>query len=219
MTTLRVLVIGQSPRPDVEAEITAAAPGVPIALQGGLDGWTREQIAAIPPEYDADALFSILPSGEKVVISKKAVTTRFVELLRDARGPTLIACTGAFHGLPERPDIVFPSAVLNGLADSLLRRGRLGIFIPLAEQAETLAKERARPGVEVVSFVLQPGSDDAARRDAAARMAALKPDLVILDCFSYTRADKRAADAALSCPVLLSVAVGARAAASLLPEA
>jgi protein AroM len=219
MTTLRVLVIGQSPRPDLEAEIAAAAPGVPIALQGGLDGWTREQIAAIPPECDADSLFSILPSGEKVVISKRAVTKRFAELLRDARGPTLIACTGAFHGLPERADLVFPSAVLNGVADSLLRRGRLGIFIPLAEQAETLAKERARPGVEVVSAVLQPGSDDAARRDAAARMAALQPDLAILDCFSYTRADKRAADAALSCPVLLSVAVGARVAASLLPAA
>lgn len=219
MTPLRVLVIGQSPRPDVEAEITAAVPGLPIALQGGLDGWTREQIATIPPGYDADALFSILPSGEKVVISKKAVTKRFADLLRDARGPTLIACTGAFDGLPERADLVFPSAVLNGLAESLLRRGRLGIFIPLAEQAETLAKERARPGVEVVSVVLQPGSGDAARRDAAARMATLRPDLVILDCFSYTRADKRAADAALSCPVLLSAAVAARAAASLLPEA
>lgn len=219
MTPLRVLVIGQSPRPDVEAEITAAVPGLPIALQGGLDGWTREQIATIPPEYDADALFSILPSGEKVVISKKAVTKRFGELLRDARGPTLIACTGAFEGLPERADLVFPSAVLNGLAESLLRRGRLGIFIPLAKQAETLAKERARPGVEVVSVVLQPGSGDAARRDAAARMATLQPDLVILDCFSYTRADKRAADAALSCPVLLSAAVVARAAASVLPEA
>ncbi|MCX7685848.1 MAG: AroM family protein [Acetobacteraceae bacterium] len=219
MSVLRVLAIGQSPRPDMEAEIAAAVPGVPIALQGALDGWTREQIAAIPPETDADALFSILPSGETVVISKKAVTERFAGLLREARGPTLIACTGTFHGLPERPDIVFPSAVLNGLAESLLRRGRLGIFIPLAEQAETLAGDRARPGVEVASVVLRPGSDDAARRDAAARMAALKPDLVILDCFSYTRADKRAAEAALSCPVLLSVAVGARAAASLLPEA
>ncbi|MFN6954451.1 MAG: AroM family protein [Acetobacteraceae bacterium] len=219
MSVLRVLVIGQSPRPDVEAELVAAVPGLRVALHGALDGWTREEIAAIPPEYDADALFSILPSSEKVVISKKAVTARFAEMLRDARGPTLIACTGAFHGLPERPDIVFPSAVLNGLASALLRRGRLGVFIPLAEQAETLSAERTLPGVEVVSVVLRPGSDDAARRDAAARMAALKPDLAILDCFSYTRADKRAADAALSCPTLLSVAVGARAAASLLPEA
>ena len=219
MTTLRVLVIGQSPRPDIEAEITAAAPGLTLSLQGALDGWSREQIAAIPPEADADALFSILPSGDKVVISKKVVTTRFAAMLDGATGPTLVACTGAFSGLPDRADLVFPSAVLNGLADSLLPRGRLGIFIPIAEQAETLAKARARPGVQVVSVVLQPGSDEAARRAAAARMAALRPDLVILDCFSYTRADKRAADAALACPALLSVAVAARAAASLLPEA
>jgi len=219
MTILRIFAIGQSPRPDIEAEIMAAAPGLTLWLQGALDGWTREQIAAIPPEYDADALFSILPSGEKVVISKKAVTKRFAEMLDGAAGPTLVACTGFFSGLPDRADLVFPSAVLNGLAESLLRRGRLGIFIPLAQQAETLAKERARPGVEVVSVVLTPGSDDAARRAAAVRMAALKPDLAILDCFSYTRADKRAAEAELSCPVLLSVAVSARAAASLLPEA
>lgn len=218
MTHLRVLVIGQSPRLDIEAEITAAVPGVAILLQGALDGWSRAEIDAIPPRYDADALFSILPSGGTVVISKAAVTSRFASMLEGAAGPTLIACTGAFAGLPDRPDLVFPSAVLNGLADSLLRRGRLGIFIPIAEQAEVLAAERARPGVEVVSVVLQPGSTDAARRDAAARMAALAPDLVILDCFSYTRADKRVAEAVLACPVLLSSAVAARAAASLLPE-
>ncbi|MFN7633602.1 MAG: AroM family protein, partial [Acetobacteraceae bacterium] len=41
MTHLRVLVIGQSPRPDIEAEITAAVPGVAILLQGALDGWSR----------------------------------------------------------------------------------------------------------------------------------------------------------------------------------
>lgn len=50
-------------------------------------------------------------------------------------------------------------------------------------------------------------------------MAAEKPDLVLLDCISYTRADKAAAVAAMACPVLLSVAVAARAATSLLPEA
>ena len=51
-----------------------------------------------------------------------------------------------------------------------------------------------------------------------AAMAQQKPDLVLLDCISYTRADKAAAVAAMGCPVLLSVAVAARAAACLLPE-
>jgi protein AroM len=217
MSALRVLVIGQAPRPDIEAEIAAAMPGVALRLEGALDGWTRAQIGGIAPDHDADALFSILPAGERVLLSKRAVARRFAEMLA-VPGPTLIACTGFFDGVPERPDVVFPSAVLNGLADGLLRRGRLGIFVPIREQEEVLSAARARPGVEVVAVTLQPASDDAARRAAAARMAALSPDLVILDCFSYTRAEKRAAEAAMQCPVLLSVAVAARAAASLLRE-
>ena len=50
-------------------------------------------------------------------------------------------------------------------------------------------------------------------------MAALKPDLVLMDCISYTRRDKAAVAAAVACPVLLSVSVAARAAACLVEEA
>lgn len=218
MTILRVLVIGQAPRPDIEEEIRAAVPGLALSLSGALDGLSRQEIAALAPVNDADALFSLLPSGEAVRLSKKAVAARFARMLQAAPGPTLIACTGAFPGLPQRADIVFPSAVLNGLAAALLPRGRLGVFIPLPEQADTLAAARGREGVEVMTVPLRPASDAAARAEAARRMAAFVPDLVILDCFSYTRADKRAVEAVLPCPVLLSVAVAARAAASLLPE-
>jgi protein AroM len=70
----------------------------------------------------------------------------------------------------------------------------------------------------VVTAVLRPGSDDAARDVAAAEMAALAPDLLLLDCMSYTRADKARIARQVACPILLSIAVAARAAASLLPE-
>ena len=49
MTVLPVFVIGQAPRPDLAAEIAAAAPGLPIAMRGALDGMTRDEIGAIPP--------------------------------------------------------------------------------------------------------------------------------------------------------------------------
>ncbi len=133
-------------------------------------------------------------------------------------GPALLACTGAFQGLPERPDLVQPSAVLNALAEALLPRGRLGLFVPLPEQAATLVAKRSRPGLEVFAVSLEPGSDDAAREAAARAMAAQAPDLALLDCISYSRADKARIGALLPCPILLSVAVAARAAASLLPE-
>lgn len=216
--TMRVFVIGQSPRPEVEAEIAAAAPGVALQLEGALDGMTREQIATgAAPRDDADALFTVLPSGEATTISKAAVTARLAARLADG-GPALLCCTGAFKGLPQRADIVQPSAVLNGLAASLLPAGTLGLFVPLPEQVESLGEMRARPGLRTVALPLRPLSDAATIDSAARRMAAEKPDLAILDCMSYTRADKARIATILGCPILLSIAVAARAAASLLPE-
>jgi protein AroM len=218
MAFLPVFVIGQTPRLDLEAEIAAAAPGLKIAIRGALDGLSRAEIADVRPRDGHDTLFTMLPSGEGVAISKAAVTARMRGMLEETQGPVLLACTGTFKGLPERPDLIQPSAVLNGMAEALLPQGRLGLFVPLAEQAAGLGESRVRSGLSITVVALRPYADTATREAAMAEMAAQKPDLVLLDCISYTRRDKAAAVAALSCPVLLSVAVAARAAASLLPE-
>jgi protein AroM len=217
--TLRVLVIGQAPRPDLAAEIAAAVPGLAIEMAGALDGLSRAEIDAARPRGPGDWLFTVLPSGETVTLSKAVVTERMRALVAAQDGPTMLACTGAFAGLPERPDLVQPASVLNGLAQALLPRGRLGVFVPLPEQVETTTARRRREGLEVVAVPLRPQSDDAARDAAARAMAEQAPDLALLDCISYTRADKARIGAVLRCPVLLSVAVAARAAAGLLPEA
>lgn len=218
MAFLPVFVIGQTPRLDLEAEIAAAAPGLKIAMRGALDGLSRAEIADIRPRDGHDTLFTMLPSGEGVAISKAAVTARMRGMLEETQGPVLLACTGTFKGVPERPDLIQPSAVLNGMAEALLPQGRLGLFVPLAEQAAGLGESRARSGLSITVVALRPYADAATREAAMAEMAAQKPDLVLLDCISYTRRDKAAAVAALSCPVLLSAAVAARAVASLLPE-
>ena len=218
MAFLPVFVIGQTPRLDLEAEIAAAAPGLKIAIRGALDGLSRAEIADIRPRDGHDTLFTMLPSGEGVAISKAAVTARMRGMLEETQGPVLLACTGTFKGLPERPDLIQPSAVLNGMAEALLPQGRLGLFVPLAEQAAGLGESRARSRLSITVVALRPYADTATREAAMAEMAAQKPDLVLLDCISYTRRDKAAAVAALSCPVLLSAAVAARAVASLLPE-
>lgn len=219
MTTLPVFVIGQAPRADLAAEIAAAVPSLRIAMRGALDGLSRAEIAALVPHDGADTLFTMLPSGEGVRVSKTEVTRRMCGMLAETTGTVLLACTGAFKGLPERPGLVQPSAVLNGLAEALLPRGRLGLFVPLAEQVPALRTSRARTGLTLAVVPLQPHTDDAARAAAVREMAVAAPDLVLLDCISYTRQDKAVAVAGLSCPVLLSVAVAARAAASLLREA
>ena len=55
-------------------------------------------------------------------------------------------------------------------------------------------------------------------RTALAVSAARRVDLVLLDCMSYARRDKAVLSTVLACPILLSISVAARAAASLLAE-
>lgn len=216
---LQVLIIGQSPRPDLDAEIRAAVPGLDFRMSGALDGLSRPELDAFAPAEGADTLFTVLPSGETITVSKKKVTQRLVARLEAMAGPVLMACTGSFAGLPERPNLVQPSPVLNALAAALLPRGRLGLFLPLPEQVDAFGAARAQPGLTVHAIPLRPHSDDAAREAAARRMAAFAPDLVLLDCISYGRRDKAVIGAILRCPILLSVAVAARTAAGLLDEA
>ena len=69
---LDVFVIGRSPRPDLQAEIEAAAPGLRPRLTGALDGLSRDEIAALAPRDGADTLFTLLPGD--VILAADALT-------------------------------------------------------------------------------------------------------------------------------------------------
>lgn len=210
-----VVVIGQSPRPSMEAEISAVlSPGTTIELRGALDGMSRGEIDAIPPTEGADALFTLLPNGDNVRISKKVVEGRAnAQLARfkdEGIDVVMLACTGKFPNLTPDGLVILPSAVLHRLVEAVLPKGRLGVFSPLAEQTALIAKKWQRDGVEVVGVTLQPGSDDAAVDAAARAMADKQPDLVVLDCMSYTSANKARVRQHYSGPVILSIAAAAR---------
>ncbi|WP_407159319.1 AroM family protein [Bradyrhizobium sp. STM 3557] len=210
-----VVVIGQSPRPAMQAEIAAVlSPGVSIELRGALDGMSRAEIDAIPPVDGADALFTLLPNGDNVRISKKAVEGRanaqLARFKQDGIDVAMLACTGKFPNLTPDGLVILPSAVLHKMVEAVLPKGRLGVFSPLAEQTALIANKWQREGVEVVGITLQPGSDDTSVDDAARAMADKQPDLVVLDCMSYTSANKARVRQHFSGPVILSIAAAAR---------
>ncbi|MBV9564676.1 MAG: AroM family protein [Bradyrhizobium sp.] len=210
-----VVVIGQSPRPSMAAEISAVlSPGTTLELRGALDGMSRAEIDAIPPVDGADALFTMLPGGDNVRISKKAVEGRAnAQLARfKAEGidVAMLACTGKFPNLAPEGLVILPSAVLHRLVEAVLPKGRLGVFSPLVEQTELIAKKWQREDVEVVGVTLTPGSDDDAVDEAARAMAEKAPDLVVLDCMSYSSANKARVRKIYGGPVILSIAAAAR---------
>ena len=212
---LGVVVIGQSPRPEVAAEIAAVlSPGTTIELRGALDGMSRAEIDSIPPTDGYDALFTLLPNGDSVVISKREVERRANQQLARFRQEgvdvTMLSCTGKFPNLSPEGLVILPSAVLHRLVEAVLPKGRLGVFSPLSEQTALIDRKWQRDAVEVVGVTLRPGSADAAVDDAARAMAEKRPDLVVMDCMSYTSANKARVRQSYSGPVILAIAAAAR---------
>ena len=213
---LGIVAIGQGPRPDMVALFAdQAPPGTEVTLVGCLDGLSRAEIDALPPVDDADALYSRLPDGSDVVISKQAVIARAPQALARLRtqgaDAIVFACTGEFPASMANGPVVMPSRVLNGMVAGLLPQGRLGLLVPIAEQVEHLPKKRARPGLEVFADTLAPSASPAEAAAAAERLAAKKPDLVAMDCMSYRPDMKAAVKRVLGVPVLLAITATGRA--------
>ena len=184
-----------------------------MILRGALDGISDAEVGRLQPENGGDTLYT----GCAVAVTEdlqKAVIARSPAALDKLRGDgcdvLVYACTGEFPPMPGDENVLFPSRVLNGLATGLLPRGRLGLLIPLAEQGEKLASKWARPGLEVVAEALAPSAGQGEAAAAAERLAAKRPDLVAMDCMSYTPTTKEWIKGPLGVPALLAITATGR---------
>jgi protein AroM len=213
--TLGIATIGQAPRDDIVALFAAQAPAATrVVLRGCLDGLSAEDIARRPPQDGGDTLYTRLRGDCDVVISKAHVVERaaatLARLRADGAEALVFACTGAFPDIPGDAGVLFPSRILNGLVQGLLPRGRLGLLVPLPEQKEKLKAKWQRPGLEVVAEALRPSADADEACIAAERLRASRPDLVAMDCMSYTPQTKAAVRAVVGVPTLLAITATGR---------
>lgn len=215
MARLGIATIGQAPRDDIAALFARFLPqGSSTVLRGCLDGVEDDELAARPPESGDDTLYTRLRGERDVLISKHHVIERapatLAALRRDGCDAIVFACTCEFPPLPGEAGVLFPSRVLSGVAHGLLPEGRLGLLVPLAEQRGKLMAKWARPGLEVVAEPLIPSADADAAAAAARRLASLKPDLIAMDCMSYTEETKLAVRRAAGVPTLLAITATGR---------
>ena len=215
-----LLVIGQSPRPDLQAQFAQViGDRAELRVMGALDHLDDAGIAAVPPIGDADTLYTTLPDGRSVLISKAAVTEGMAQRLADLNeigaAVSVVCCTGKFPTLAT-PGVHFASDLMAGAVDGCLPgKGRLGVFIPMAAQAAECRNRWERPGRECVTVALAPDADDNTIAAAAREMAGHKPDLVVHDCISYTSHARDLACTIHGCQSLLAVSISARFAAEL----
>ena len=214
--TLGIITIGQAPRDDIASLFATHAPaGTKVILRGALDGLSDAEVDTLKPENGADTLYTRLRGGRDVKISKKAVIARspaaFAKLRADGCDVLVYACTGDFPPLAGDEGVVFPSRVLNGLATGLLPRGRLGLLIPLRRAGRQAHFEMGAAGSR--GRGRSPGAQCRRRTrpgQAARRLAAHKPDLVAMDCMSYTPTTKEWVKGPLGVPALLAITATGR---------
>lgn len=213
--TLGIATIGQAPREDIAALFSDHSPaGTRVVLRGCLDGLTEDEMAQRPPQDGADTLYTRLRGDRDIMISKIHVIERAANTLallrQDGADAIVFACTGDFPPIAGDAGVLFPSRILNGLAHGLLPQGRLGLLIPLPEQREKLIAKWQRPDLEVVAEALRPSANRAEINAAAERLKVTEPDLVAMDCMSYTPATKAAVTHVLGIPTLLAITATGR---------
>ncbi|MEF2073775.1 AroM family protein [Consotaella aegiceratis] len=220
---LGVVLIGQSPRHDIERQLrTVLGTDIEIELRGALDGLDEAGLAAAAPQSKADTLIAFLPEEQRGVIeetagrkvSKRAIEDRaeavIASLKRDGMPVAMLFCAGDFPHIERKGLFVVPSAVLSGVVDSVFGTGRLGVFMPLADQRDHFIGRWTKEGRSVVGVPLLPSADPAAIDAAAREMAALDPDFIVMDCLGYDEAIKLRVQAIVSVPILLAFNTVAR---------
>lgn len=218
---LGALVVGQSPRPDIVAEIsTAVGHHVKVDLRGALDGLSRAEIDALPPQSGKDTLFTRLPNGDGVRISKQAVIQYGAEQLESLQASgadaVIVSCTGDFPQWRERYRVIYPSLVLRHMVAALQQDGRIGVFTPLPEQAPNTETRWREAGYAPLVVPLSPNADAEATTRAAQAMLAHDPELLVFDCISYTSAMKHIGCTITKRPAVLAITAAARTAMEVL---
>ena len=166
MASLTLLTIGQSPRPDLEAELRLTLGDVAIETVGALDGLSDEEVAAHPPMSDADAFHTRLGGERDVIVSKAAVTqlARVAALEWAADGITVntVHPDGVFDTGLWSDDLIEERAAAYGVtAEEYRTRNLLGREIRSTDVARLVA-DMCGPSYRVVTGAQVPidgGSD------------------------------------------------------------
>ncbi len=219
MFKLGDLVVGQSPRPEVELEFDRLVPDTKIVQRGCLDGLTRDEISELAPKHNEQSLFTRLPSGEGVSLSKRAVTLLGSKQLDILEGSgvniVVVLCTGEFSQWSDR-EALMPSRILQHFVQGLKPAGHLGILSPLEQQIPATRERWAAAGHHLSIFALSPNASTAEAEAIARKFAENPPDLLVFDCVSYTRSIKKVVCDSVRRPGVLAITAIARFAAELL---
>jgi len=202
------ITIGQSPRDDILPDLKKLM-GVemPIEVLGVLDNLEKEEIKKLSPDRREDVLMTRLRDGESVVLGYGWVVKGIRKCLAELRteGFEIIAllCTCHFSELEDEKGLIQISKLVEEKVKEMVKKGRLGVLIPSAEQIRQSEKRWRRSGVEVIVASASPYG----KRDdvilAVNSLVERQVDLIVLDCIGYDLSVYNRIRKTTSVPVIL----------------
>lgn len=202
------ITIGQSPRPDILAELIAPElRSVEFIEAGALDELAPQQIAGLAPGPEEPILVTRLRDGSVVRVS----AVRIAPLLRDCVrrveqadvAASVLLCTANFDCLRTEHPLFRPAQLLRAAAKALVTQGALAVVVPEESQAVGTTQDWHVPNRRVVVATLPPY--DPSHAQLARLVEQLRRDdldLVILNCMGYGRATQQHLASVLRVPVL-----------------
>jgi len=209
------VTIGQSPRTDVFEEMAdLLGPEIEVIEKGALDRLSCSKIRGLWPEKRDFPLITRLKNGTTVRVGRKKIIPLLQKQVRELEkeGVKIIAflCTENFPEIKSRCALLFPSRILFHTVHSILRKGKLAVFIPLEEQREGARKKWEKTGLDVIVKVLNPYQKFNEIEKALVQIKKENVDLVVLDCIGYTMKIKERIRQKIRKPVLLPKSLLAR---------
>jgi len=209
-----MVTIGQTPRNDVVPEIqTLLGSAIEVLQCGALDGLSLEEVRKLAPTSGDSILVTRMRNGEEVTVGESRILPRIQQCVNNLAPQCdvlAMLCTGQFPQLVSDRMIVMPDALLDGVVKGIQGVRTIGVFIPSAEQKAQALERWRRPSRGVVVESASPYSERDVVTPAAQKIAASKPDLIVLDCMGYTSRTKEVVKKVTGKPVILPRSVLAR---------
>ena len=208
MPVIAMLTIGQTPREDIAGDLRQLLPaGWELRQYGALDGLTRAEAEQLCGYEGRGELLVTRMAGDsrQIALSADRIFVRLQDCItraeREGADLHLMACTGNFPPYIHKKTILYPGLCQRQAA---LRPGLpVGVLIPNEEQRRQIAGWWVDCGAsDVLLAVADPFGNEQAVTAAVSRLKQQGAGLICLDCFGYTLAHKRAAEAC-GLPVVL----------------
>lgn len=188
------VTIGQAPRIDVTADILRIFDdSLELVQAGGLDGLTKEEIAAFAPGKDDYVLVSRLQDGSSVTFAERYILPRLQEAItkmeEDGCSLIMMFCTGSFpETLSTRKiPMIYPCELLNRLVPLMTKKSSIICMTPSPLQTEQCENKWRNYVREVKAIAASPYGEWEALEQAAEQIRDMEADLIVLDCIGYTQ--------------------------------